>query len=71
MTMGVATPGSGGTKCRKCDDPVRVEGEPFLGRAVHAATGEELGGDGHLAAPIDAGMPYAGMPYIASAGGAQ
>jgi len=40
-------------RCRWCREPVTVTGEPHLGKAVHTATGKELGPGGHLAAPID------------------
>jgi hypothetical protein len=48
-----------GPWCRHCALPARVEGEPELGRAVHAGTGQELGPDGHLCAPV--GFWTAGM----------
>jgi hypothetical protein len=38
--------------CRRCGLPVTVTGGSPMGRAVHSGTGEELGADGHLAAPI-------------------
>lgn len=40
-------------RCRICDEPVTVAGDPYIGKAVHKATGQEAGPDGHLAAPID------------------
>lgn len=46
-----------GLWCRTCALPARVEGEPELGKAVHAATGEELGPDGHPCAPVDFLLP--------------
>lgn len=51
--------------CRRCGKPVRLEGpeaaEDDFRKAVHAATGEELGADdGHLAAP--AGRELAVQP---------
>jgi hypothetical protein len=42
-----------GPWCSRCGLPVAVEGEPELGRAVHAATGREQGNGGHFAAPIE------------------
>jgi hypothetical protein len=47
--------------CRHCGDdaiitgpaPVIVSGVPLLVSAVHAATGRELGADGHVIAPLD------------------
>jgi hypothetical protein len=44
--------------CRRCGQPVRLEGgeavEEGYRKAVHAATGLETGGpEGHLAAPVD------------------
>jgi hypothetical protein len=41
-----------GLWCRQCGLPARVLGEAELGRAVHAATGREQGGDEHVCAPI-------------------
>jgi hypothetical protein len=38
--------------CRHCGVPVTVSGVPAIGRAVHTGTGDELGPDGHLVAPI-------------------
>lgn len=42
--------------CRTCDERVILYMAPglpaHLARAVHAATGDELGPDGHLAAPV-------------------
>lgn len=38
--------------CRRCGVPVTVTGVSPMGRAVHSGTGEELGADGHLTAPI-------------------
>jgi hypothetical protein len=49
------TPAYGGAWCcRKCRQPMTATGDPEWGLAVHTATGEELGGDGHLPAPIEA-----------------
>lgn len=40
--------------CRRCGKQVTISGsEPEISKAVHAATGLELGADGHLVAPID------------------
>jgi tRNA(Ile2) C34 agmatinyltransferase TiaS len=48
---------SAGLRCRRCKEPARREGslllEEELRKAVHTATGNERGPDGHLAAPID------------------
>lgn len=46
-----------GPWCRTCCLPALVEGEPELGKAVHAGTGEELGPDGHQCAPVDFLLP--------------
>lgn len=50
-------------RCRQCEDPVRLEGNPLvppqLRKAVHAETGRETGADGHLAAPVGAGPAVA------------
>jgi len=42
--------------CRACVKPVTVLGDPEWGMALHAGTRRELGPDGHLVAPIDAGI---------------
>lgn len=42
--------------CRKCREPVTVQGDPRWGKAVHTATGQETGSGGHVAAPIDADL---------------
>jgi hypothetical protein len=42
--------------CRAGVKPVTVLGDPEWGMALHAGTHRELGPDGHLAAPIDAGI---------------
>jgi hypothetical protein len=47
--------------CRRCHEPVRVQGDPRWGRAVHSLTNREAGPDGHLAAPIDADLVRAAM----------
>jgi hypothetical protein len=39
--------------CRKCEQPVTVTGDPWIGKAVHTTTDAETGPDGHLAAPIN------------------
>ena len=43
--------------CRSCRQPVQLTGSPGLAvslrRAVHTATLEERGPEGHLACPID------------------
>jgi len=40
--------------CRQCGKRVTISGgDPEISRAIHAATGRELGADGHLVAPID------------------
>jgi hypothetical protein len=43
--------------CRSCRQPVTLAGSPVLAvslrRAVHTATLEERGPEGHLAAPIE------------------
>jgi hypothetical protein len=50
-------------RCRRCGEPVRLDGSPLvpeqMRKAVHVASGSETGGDGHLAAPIgqDMGSP--------------
>ena len=54
-----AAPQAAGTSwwCRHCGERVTLLGQPetdpWLQKAVHAVTGMEEGGDGHLAAPID------------------
>lgn len=52
MEAGAAVSPATGLWCRGCGRPARVEGDPELGRAVHADTGLELGDGGHLCAPI-------------------
>jgi hypothetical protein len=47
--------------CRRCREPVTVQGDPQWGKPVHTATGNETGSDGHLAAPIDADLVRAAM----------
>ena len=42
--------------CRACLKPVTVQRDPEWGMALHAGTRRELGPDGHLVAPIDAGI---------------
>jgi len=63
--MGGGVSGAAGRLvCRKCREPARLEGpgarggplERALARAVHDATGLERGPDGHVAAPLDAGI---------------
>jgi hypothetical protein len=39
--------------CRRCGKPVRPDDGPDGTRAVHTASGEETGTDGHHAAPVD------------------
>jgi hypothetical protein len=50
-----------GRVCRKCREPVTVQGDPHWGKAVHTATGKETGPGGHFAAPIDADLVRAAM----------
>ena len=50
-----------GRVCRKCREPVTVQGDPQWGKAVHTATGKETGPGGHVAAPIDVGLVRAAM----------
>jgi hypothetical protein len=57
-----------GTVCRRCFQRVAVEGDPEWGRAVHAATGSELGPDGHLVAPVDAAVVFCRVPGSVRAG---
>jgi hypothetical protein len=47
--------------CRARARPVTVLGDPDWGMALHAGTRRELGPDGHLVAPIDAGIIRASM----------
>jgi hypothetical protein len=51
----------GRLRCRRCQEPVTVQGDPRWGKAAHTRTGQELGSDGHLAAPIDADLVSAAM----------
>ena len=50
-----------GRVCRRCREPVTVQGDPQWGKPVHTATGREIGSDGHLAAPIDADVVRAAI----------
>jgi hypothetical protein len=50
--------------CRKCREPVRVQG----GKAVHSPTNREAGPDGHVAAPIEASLLRAAAALRAGAG---
>jgi hypothetical protein len=52
--------------CRKCREPVTVQGGPQCGEAVHTATGEETGSGGHVAAPIDSDFVRPAVPRKAS-----
>jgi hypothetical protein len=55
--------------CRACGLPVTLLGsnpDPLFRMAVHSATGQEMGPDTHLAAPIDQ-KPGSGMPDTAAA----
>jgi hypothetical protein len=47
--------------CRRCREPVTVQGDPQWGKAVHTATGKETGPGGHVAAPIDADLVRAAI----------
>jgi len=51
-----------GLWCRRCGQPVRLIGgeivEDGFRKAVHAATGQEMGDYGHRAAPIDHEPPH-------------
>jgi hypothetical protein len=62
-----AGPGTG-TVCRRCVQRVAVTGDPEWGRAVHVATGSELGANGHLVAPIDAAVMFSMVPGVTRAG---
>jgi hypothetical protein len=53
--------------CRKCTQAVTVTGDPEWGPAVHTATDDEFGADGHLVAPIDADIARAVMARRAGA----
>lgn len=53
--------------CRACVKPVTVLGDPEWGMAPHAGTRRELGPDGHLVAPIDAGIIRASITRKAGA----
>jgi len=57
---------STGLRCRRCKEPARREGslllEDELRKTVHAVTGEELGPDGHLVAPIELSTMEAATP---------
>ena len=57
-----------GRVCRKCLEPVTVQGDPHWGKAVHTATGKETGSGGHVAAPIDADLVRAAMAREAGEG---
>jgi hypothetical protein len=59
---------SGAWCCRKCLQPMTVIGDPEWGLAVHTATGEELGDDAHLPAPIEADFLRATAALRAGAG---
>lgn len=47
--------------CLTCMQPVFIQGDSMWGRAVHMHTGQELGADGHLVAPIGADVVRAAM----------
>jgi hypothetical protein len=57
-----------GRVCRRCSEPVTVTGHPEWGPAVHAGTGDELGRDGHLVAPISGDILRAAAARKAGAG---
>ena len=57
-----------GRVCRRCREPVTVQGDPQWGKPVHTATGREIGSDGHLAAPIDADLVRAAIAREAGEG---
>jgi hypothetical protein len=57
-----------GRVCRKCREPVTVQGDPHWGKAVHTASGKETGPGGHLAAPIDADLVRAAIAREAGEG---
>jgi hypothetical protein len=42
--------------CRRCAEAVAVTGDAEWGKAVHTATRDEIGADGHLVAPIDTAL---------------
>ena len=63
-----AEPPQTGRVCRKCHQPVTVQGDPAWGKAVHTDTGKETGSGGHVAAPIDAGLVREAMALKASEG---
>lgn len=63
-----ARPPSAGRVCRRCREPVTVEGDPQWGKPVHTATGKEIGSDWHLAAPIDADLVRAAIAREAGEG---
>jgi hypothetical protein len=56
------------TVCRSCVQAVTVTGDREWGGAVHTATRRELGSDGHLVAPIGAGLVRAAMARKAGEG---
>lgn len=53
----LAVTAAAGLWCRACGAAARIEGDAEMGRAVHAVTGEELGPDGHLCAPVGFVLP--------------
>jgi hypothetical protein len=57
-----------GSVCRRCREPVTVQGDPQWGKRVHTYTSEETGSDGHLAAPIDVDLVRAAMAREAGEG---
>ena len=63
-----ARPPSAGRVCRRCREPVTVQGDPQWGKAVHTATGKEIGSGGHVAAPIDADLVWAAIAREAGEG---
>lgn len=63
-----AKPPPAGRVCRKCLEPVTVQGDPQWGKAVHTDTGKETGSGGHVAAPIDADLVREAMALKASEG---
>jgi hypothetical protein len=53
--------------CRARVKPVTVLGDPEWGMTLHAGRRRELGPDGHLVAPIDAGIIRASITCKAGA----
>jgi hypothetical protein len=49
-------PLAGPYACRKCGEPVTIQGDPQRGGAARRVTSQEAGPGGHVAAPIDAAL---------------